>query len=248
MANPPPNDLNVNLPEDEPVQPEHAPAMLGFAPAMLNIPNNNNEWIEWDVPLGGEMDEPIIDPGFDKEEMDDDDDDVGGPSTAMPVGHPLAIMAPGVATQPEVIDDLCIQMDNLEYRHGVLTRKMEAVSDAEVADSIAIEEIYPRVATMEGQNALAEYMILLGADNRPPMLDKDLLPPEWSKFVTDVKLVKDFHTSNYDQLHAYLEQHKLYANEVRLMRERNQDLLAFVANQQMTPPHYNTYLSFYNNP
>ncbi|GJR53752.1 hypothetical protein Tco_1404273 [Tanacetum coccineum] len=31
------------------------------------------------------------------------------------------------------------------------------------------------------------------------------LPPEWSKFVADVKLVKDFHTTNFDQLHAYLE-------------------------------------------
>ncbi|GJW39627.1 hypothetical protein Tco_0065472 [Tanacetum coccineum] len=74
------------------------------------------------------------------------------------------------------------------------------------------------------------------------------LPPEWSKFVTDVKLVKDLHTSNFDQLHAYLEQHELHANEVRIMRERNQDPLAFVANQQMTPPHFNTYQSYYNNP
>ncbi|GJS77384.1 hypothetical protein Tco_0727265 [Tanacetum coccineum] len=74
------------------------------------------------------------------------------------------------------------------------------------------------------------------------------LPPEWSKFVTDVKLVKDLHTSNFDQLHAYLEQHELHANEVRIMRERNQDPLAFVANQQMTPPHFNTYQSSYNNP
>ncbi|GKA40636.1 retrovirus-related pol polyprotein from transposon TNT 1-94 [Tanacetum coccineum] len=41
------------------------------------------------------------------------------------------------------------------------------------------------------------------------------LPPEWSKFVTDVKLVKDLHTSNFDQLHAYLEQHEFHANEVR---------------------------------
>nr|GEY83593.1 hypothetical protein [Tanacetum cinerariifolium] len=61
-------------------------------------------------------------------------------------------------------------------------------------------------------------------------------------------LMQDLHTSNYDQLHAYLEQHELYANEVRLMRERNQDPLAFVANQQMTPPHFNTYQSSYNNP
>ncbi|GJS59421.1 retrovirus-related pol polyprotein from transposon TNT 1-94 [Tanacetum coccineum] len=74
------------------------------------------------------------------------------------------------------------------------------------------------------------------------------LPPGWSKFVTDVKLVKDLHTTNFDQLHAYLEQHELHANEVRLLRERNQDPLAFVANQQMTPPHFNTYQSSYNNP
>ncbi|GJR93354.1 hypothetical protein Tco_0265528 [Tanacetum coccineum] len=90
------------------------------------------------------------------------------------------------------------------------------------------------------KNTLAEYMILSGADNRPPMLDKDLydswksesmverslnqsktvntkflnnLPPEWSKFVTDVKLVKDLHTTNFDQLKAYLEQHDIHADE-----------------------------------
>ncbi|GJS10106.1 hypothetical protein Tco_0366902 [Tanacetum coccineum] len=140
------------------------------------------------------------------------------------------------------------------------------------------------------KNTLAEYMILFGADNRPPMLNKDMydswksimelymqnrehgrmilesvehglpvdiyslvnhhrvakdlwervqllmqdtsltkqerefntkflnsLPPEWNKFVTDVKLVKDLHTSNFDQLHAYLEQHELHANEVRFV-------------------------------
>ncbi|GJQ96580.1 reverse transcriptase domain-containing protein [Tanacetum coccineum] len=54
------------------------------------------------------------------------------------------------------------------------------------------------------------------------------LPPEWSKFVTDVKLVRDLHTTNFDQLHAYLEQHELHANEVRIMRERNQDPLALI--------------------
>ncbi|GKB51449.1 hypothetical protein Tco_0902202 [Tanacetum coccineum] len=33
------------------------------------------------------------------------------------------------------------------------------------------------------------------------------LPAEWSKFITDVKLVKDLHTTNVDQIHAYLERH-----------------------------------------
>ncbi|GJZ39392.1 hypothetical protein Tco_0585955 [Tanacetum coccineum] len=50
------------------------------------------------------------------------------------------------------------------------------------------------------------------------------------------------------QLYAYLEQHELHANEVCLMCERNQDPLALVVNHQMTPPHFNTYQSSYNNP
>ncbi|GJW23883.1 hypothetical protein Tco_0037694 [Tanacetum coccineum] len=74
------------------------------------------------------------------------------------------------------------------------------------------------------------------------------LPPEWSKFVTDVKLVKDLHTTNFDQLYAYLKQHEVHAKEVRFMSERNQDPPALVANHQMTPPHFNTYQSSYNNP
>ncbi|GKE12756.1 hypothetical protein Tco_1416307 [Tanacetum coccineum] len=39
------------------------------------------------------------------------------------------------------------------------------------------------------------------------------LPPEWIKFVTDVKLIRDLHTTNVDQLHAYLGQHEYHANE-----------------------------------
>ncbi|GJV18558.1 retrovirus-related pol polyprotein from transposon TNT 1-94 [Tanacetum coccineum] len=71
------------------------------------------------------------------------------------------------------------------------------------------------------------------------------LPPEWSKFVTYVKLVRDLHTTNIDQLHAYLGQHEFNANEVCLMHERNTDLLALVATHQMTQspcqPHQNSY-------
>nr|GFB18479.1 hypothetical protein [Tanacetum cinerariifolium] len=60
------------------------------------------------------------------------------------------------------------------------------------------------------------------------------LPPEWSKFMTDVKLVRDLHTTNIDQLYAYLGQHEFHANEIRLMHERNPDPLALVATHQMT--------------
>ncbi|GJR56682.1 retrovirus-related pol polyprotein from transposon TNT 1-94 [Tanacetum coccineum] len=68
------------------------------------------------------------------------------------------------------------------------------------------------------------------------------LPDEWSKFVTDVKLVKDLHTTNVDQLHAYLQQHERHANEVRLMHARNSDPLALVASHQLTQPAYQSHL------
>ncbi|GJV67551.1 hypothetical protein Tco_1483060 [Tanacetum coccineum] len=58
------------------------------------------------------------------------------------------------------------------------------------------------------------------------------LLPEWSKFVTNVKLAKSLYSTNYDQLYAYLSQHERHANEVRIMCERYPDPLALVANSQ----------------
>ncbi|GKC49820.1 putative reverse transcriptase domain-containing protein, partial [Tanacetum coccineum] len=97
------------------------------------------------------MDEPMVDSESDEEETDDEDDDgnvvdepkpstydVGGPSTA-------------IAAQPQVIDDLYIQVDNLRDRQGVLTRKIEEVSDAEATNSVAIGGIHPRVTALEEQ-------------------------------------------------------------------------------------------------
>ncbi|GKD69008.1 hypothetical protein Tco_1323098, partial [Tanacetum coccineum] len=163
-----------------------------------------------------------------------------------------------------------------------VVRNDETLSGSPVAGKSVVDH----GTVLFAENTLAEYMILSGADNRPPMLDKDLydswksrmelymqnkehgrmilesvengpliwptveengvtrtkkyaelsavekiqadcdmkatniilqgLPADASKFVTDVKLVKDLHTTNSDQLHAYLEQHELHANEVRL--------------------------------
>ncbi|GJV06315.1 hypothetical protein Tco_1343971, partial [Tanacetum coccineum] len=83
------------------------------------------------------------------------------------------------------------------------------------------------------------------------------LPAEWSTFVTDVKLVKDLHTTNVDQIHAHLEQHERHANEVRLlpfkknevrlMHERNSDPLALVASHQMTQSPYQSHQHSYQN-
>nr|GEU36867.1 integrase, catalytic region, zinc finger, CCHC-type, peptidase aspartic, catalytic [Tanacetum cinerariifolium] len=69
--------------------------------------------------------------------------------------------------------------------------------------------------------------------------------PEWSKFVTDVKLVRDLHTTNVDQLHAYLGQHEYHANEVPLMHERTTDPLALVVNHQMNKSTYQQHQQSY---
>nr|GEX61214.1 integrase, catalytic region, zinc finger, CCHC-type, peptidase aspartic, catalytic [Tanacetum cinerariifolium] len=71
------------------------------------------------------------------------------------------------------------------------------------------------------------------------------LPPEWSKFVTDVKLVRDLHTTNVDQLHSYLGQHEYHANEVCLMHERTSDPLALVINHQMNKSPYQPHQQSY---
>nr|GEY54239.1 hypothetical protein [Tanacetum cinerariifolium] len=72
------------------------------------------------------------------------------------------------------------------------------------------------------------------------------LPLEWSKFVTDVKLVRDLHTTNVDQLHAYLGQHEYHANEVRLMHERTSDPLALVVHHQMNKSTYQPHQQSYH--
>ncbi|GKF91409.1 hypothetical protein Tco_0275110, partial [Tanacetum coccineum] len=58
--------------------------------------------------------------------------------------------------------------------------------------------------------------------------------PEWSRFITEVKLNRGLKESNFDQLYAYLKQHKVHANENRMMMERfiqpTNDPLALVSN------------------
>ncbi|GJU69618.1 hypothetical protein Tco_1255877 [Tanacetum coccineum] len=58
-------------------------------------------------------------------------------------------------------------------------------------------------------------------------------------------LPEDLHTTNIDQLHAYLGQYEFHANEVRLMQERNSDPLALVATHQMTQSPYKTHQNPY---
>nr|GEY36332.1 retrovirus-related Pol polyprotein from transposon TNT 1-94 [Tanacetum cinerariifolium] len=69
----------------------------------------------------------------------------------------------------------------------------------------------------------------------------NIILQEWSKFVTDIKLVQDLHPTNIDQLHAYLGQHEFHANEVRVLHECNFDPLALVVNHPMTQSPYPAY-------
>nr|GFC06116.1 hypothetical protein [Tanacetum cinerariifolium] len=109
---------------------------------------------EWDIPLGGEIDESMENLRFDEDEelnefMDDDQDEEVEEWLMAPVMPPRATVT--VPSTYEVIDDLCVRMSNLEYRYEELVKKIEIVSDAEVADSIAIWEIRSRVTTLEWQ-------------------------------------------------------------------------------------------------
>ncbi|GJU09878.1 retrovirus-related pol polyprotein from transposon TNT 1-94 [Tanacetum coccineum] len=61
------------------------------------------------------------------------------------------------------------------------------------------------------------------------------LLPEWSKVVTDVKLAKDMHTTNFDHLYAHLRKHEAHANEVRLQTQRYLDQIALVSNSPSSP-------------
>nr|GFA50176.1 hypothetical protein [Tanacetum cinerariifolium] len=65
-------------------------------------------------------------------------------------------------------------------------------------------------------------------------------------FMKDMKLARYLHSTNYDQLYSYLEQHEAHANKTRLMCERYQDPLAFVANFNQPPSHITNYRSPYN--
>nr|GEV93116.1 hypothetical protein [Tanacetum cinerariifolium] len=68
------------------------------------------------------------------------------------------------------------------------------------------------------------------------------LPPEWSKFVTDVKLVRDLHTTNVDQLHAYLGQYQYHVNEYASQAQSSTPLsITYPSNDFQSIVNHNVY-------
>nr|GEY19589.1 hypothetical protein [Tanacetum cinerariifolium] len=125
--------------------------MISFAPGPLpgyaGNPDNNNEWIEADMPLLGALgvvvDEPMEDIAmlFGDDDFSDEDSEgveeekgweVGGPSTAAAEGPSFPFPAPGVSVPPSVIEDLSTRLGNLKYGHGQFMKKVIHVSDAEI--------------------------------------------------------------------------------------------------------------------
>ncbi|GJW38436.1 hypothetical protein Tco_0064281 [Tanacetum coccineum] len=91
-------------------------------------------------------------------------------------------------------------------------------------------------------------MHTIGMTMKPLQVNKKFvnhLQPEWSKFVTDVKLAKYMHTTNFDHLYAHIRQHEAHANEVRLARQRYPNQIALVANSLtcLNPTQYYPQLS-----
>ncbi|GKA16704.1 hypothetical protein Tco_0696541 [Tanacetum coccineum] len=144
-------------------EPEPHPTYDFFAaepiPGLAETLDNINGWIEEDVPLLGEMGQPMEIAGGAEEaglvllfgdDTDDDDDDED--DWEVDDEWLMALVTPLRATVTlPMIDDLCVRMGNLEYEHGDLVKKMDRVSDAQVADDISIRRIWPRVTTVEGQ-------------------------------------------------------------------------------------------------
>nr|GEW13068.1 hypothetical protein [Tanacetum cinerariifolium] len=76
--------------------------------------------------------------------------------------------------------------------------------------------------------------------------------PEWGRFVTAVKLNRGLRDSNYDQLYAYLKQHKIHAKENKMMLDRFSQhivdplaLMSNVSHQQHHSPSSSTSPSTY---
>nr|GEV22977.1 retrovirus-related Pol polyprotein from transposon TNT 1-94 [Tanacetum cinerariifolium] len=135
--------------------------------------------------------------------------------------------------------ELALQECQHQIKQDQLWKQKESSLFQELNDKFF--EIQELKAQLQDKNiTITEHIIVVGAENRPPMLEKSIfsqqindmhtigmtmqqvqvntkflnaLPSEWSKFVTDVKLAKSLYTTNYDQLYAYLSQHERHVSE-----------------------------------
>ncbi|GJX06034.1 hypothetical protein Tco_0193966 [Tanacetum coccineum] len=152
-------------PDHAPALPDHIPGAHGPEPAfpdhVVDFPDAD---LEVEIEEGPKDDQDMDIDEEDPEEdqvinFEDDDDEVqefqhdtyevGGLSLATPeaphlVGHPLSVVAFRDAAPPEARS-----FTHYTRRTLSLVRRVDGLSDDRVADSIAISELQPRMATIE---------------------------------------------------------------------------------------------------
>nr|GFA60396.1 hypothetical protein [Tanacetum cinerariifolium] len=98
---------------------------------------------------------------------------------------PNVLEAPGLPVPPTVIEDLGTRLGNLEYRHGVLTRKMEEVQvmGSQTGQIVSrLKEIETRVQQVEsrvdthssGQMAVHGHDVIAGSSEQVQTLQTAL--------------------------------------------------------------------------
>ncbi|GJZ40309.1 integrase, catalytic region, zinc finger, CCHC-type containing protein, partial [Tanacetum coccineum] len=121
-------------------------------------------------------------------------------------------------------DDCNVQATNI-ILHGLLPDVYVLVNHQEAAKDIW-DKVKLLMKGIELSNQERECRLMTMQQVQVNTKFLNVLPSEWSKFVTDVKLAKSLYTTNYDQLYAYLSQHERHANEVCITRKRYPDPLA----------------------
>ncbi|GJX77847.1 hypothetical protein Tco_0324658 [Tanacetum coccineum] len=154
MGEPLSPDRVLDFPMDEPEpHPAYDFFMPGLLPDYAGNPNNANGWIEADVPLLGEMgeplgaevDEPMVDPVIDE-------------VAELIAEGKKQVISPVI----DVEEDIAMLFDDDDFSDDDSKgfEDDEEVRNVEVADGIAIGEIGPRVSAVEGQvQVMASQMV-----------------------------------------------------------------------------------------
>nr|GEW27344.1 retrovirus-related Pol polyprotein from transposon TNT 1-94 [Tanacetum cinerariifolium] len=139
-----------------------------------------------------------------------------------------------------------------KYSELSATKAIQADCDVK-ATNIILQGLAPEVYALVSNHKVAKELweiiqLLMQRTSLTKQEREYKLYDEFDKFAykKEESLLRDLHTTNVDQLHAYLGQHEYHANEVRLMHECNSDPLALVANHQMTKSPYQTHQQSYH--
>nr|GFA82546.1 hypothetical protein [Tanacetum cinerariifolium] len=86
----------------------------------------------------------------------------------------------------------------------------------------------------------SEDTLMHAEESRSKMIEKQ------NDLQHEIRTIPDLHTTNIDQLHAYLGQHEYHANEVQMMNERTSDPLALISQHQLNRSPYQHHQPLYH--